>query len=81
MLRRDWYKAWNFDNIYESVFLPSLQSLDLSGISLLMEPDIFSHIFPKEVSMYKFFCMLILLFTRETVRSIALEGIRQTDFS
>ena len=50
-------------------------------ISLLMEPDIFSHIFPKEVSMYKFFCMLILLFTRETVRSIALEGIRQTDFS
>ena len=22
----------NFDNIYESVFLPSLQSLDLSGI-------------------------------------------------
>ena len=50
-------------------------------ISLLMEPDIFSHIFPKEVSMYKFFCMLILLFTRETVRFIALEGIRQTDFS
>ena len=40
-----------------------------------MEPNIFSCIFPKEVSMYKFINKMISLFTRETVRSIALEKV------
>ena len=40
-----------------------------------MKPNIFSCIFPKEVSMYKFINKLISLFTRATVRSIALEKV------
>ena len=40
-----------------------------------MEPNTFSCIFPKEVSMYKFINKLISLFTRETFRSIALEKV------
>ena len=40
-----------------------------------MKPNIFSCIFPKEVSMYKFINKMISLFTRETVRSIALEKV------
>ena len=41
-----------------------------------MEPNIFSSIFSKEVSIYKFINKLVLLFTRETIRSIiALEKV------
>ena len=40
-----------------------------------MKPTIFSCIFPKEVSMYKFINKMISLFTRETVRSIAFEKV------
>ena len=36
-----------------------------------MKPNIFSCIFPKKVSMYKFNNKLLSLFTRETVRSVA----------
>ena len=43
--------------------------------NLIMEPNIFSCIFPKEISMYKCINKLISLFTRETVRSYALEKV------
>ena len=40
-----------------------------------MKLTIFSCIFPKEVSMYKFINKLISLFTREAVRFIALKKV------
>ena len=40
-----------------------------------MNPNIFSLIYPKEVSMYNFINKLISLFTRETVKSIALDKV------
>ena len=42
--------------------------------NLIMVPNLFSHIFVKEVSMY-FINKLISLFTREIVRSIALKKV------
>ena len=43
--------------------------------NLIMVPNLFSPIFTKEVYMYKFVNMLISLFTRETVRAIALDKV------
>ena len=43
--------------------------------NLIMKPNLFSQIFSKEVSIYTFINKLILFFTRETVRSIALDKV------
>ena len=47
----------------------------IKDINLIMEPNIFLRIFPIEASRYKFIYKLILLFTREAVRSIALDKV------
>ena len=55
------------------------RSLTLES-SLIMKPKIFSQIFTMEVSMYKFINLLISFFTRETVRSIAMEVFVKQSF-
>ena len=57
-------------NYYEQYFIfGEKRAVLIIDSNLMTEPNIFSLIFPKELSMYKFINKLLSLFTRETVRS------------